>query len=242
MNDSLLSGGEDSTAELQRLEAEDHKALAKRKLESDLYIKTLETQKDELRRDYLKLREDYDARAKLEEYIDKLERLPQPNSSNEQPLVKDDKQPQVDIESLVSNKIQEFELTKKQTENFNTVRQKLEDQYGESYKNVLKRQSLELGLSDEDVNALARKSPKAFFKTMGLDALPEAETFQAPVRSNQRSVFTPKGETKKTWSYYQDLKTKDPKSYFDPKTQVEMHKSYEALGSAFEDGDFNAFG
>ena len=75
---------------------------------------------------------------------------------------------------------------------------------------------------------------------MGLDQQPMIDTFQAPPRATQRSdSFAPKS-TKRTWSYYQDLKKSDPKAYNNPKTIVQMHKDYAELGSTFEDGDFKA--
>jgi len=46
--------------------------LARGKAESDAYIKILEKRSDELRNDYLKLRDDYSSRAKLEEVVDQL--------------------------------------------------------------------------------------------------------------------------------------------------------------------------
>src|SRR5437868_7137835 len=48
--------------------------LLKAKVESDLYIKTLKKQKDELRADYLSQREELLAKAKLEELIDRFEK------------------------------------------------------------------------------------------------------------------------------------------------------------------------
>jgi hypothetical protein len=219
------------------------KDLARGKYEADLYVNTLTRQLDEMREDYLKLREDYTARAKLEDLIGQLEDKQLQKLDSAQPKaseVKDNK-PTIDpkaIESLVSSKIQEYELTKKQTENFNTVRNKLREQFGDNYQNVLKNQIEDLGLTEEDVNMLARKSPSAFFKAIGVEQAPSKTTYQNPVASSQRpETFKPKGAPKRTWSYYQDLKKTNPNLYLDPKTNVQMHNDAIELGEAFFDTD-----
>ena len=219
------------------------KDLARGKYEADLYVNTLTRQLDELRGDYLKLREDNTARAKLEDLIGQLEGKQQQLTNSEQPLAKlevKDK-PGIDpneLKSLVSSSIQEYEMTRRQTDNFNKVKAKLEEQYGEKYPSVLKNQIAELGLTEEDVNALARKSPTAFFKTLGIEQAPARDNFQNPVLSSQNSEsFRPKGAQKRTRSWYLDMKKNDPKRYLDPKTNVEMHNDALALGEAFFDVD-----
>lgn len=214
--------------------------LLKAKVESDLYIKTLERQKDELRSDYLKQREELLAKAKFEELIDRYEKAPKNDlqvantPANEESQKYDPKE----IENLVLNKIQETKLLEKQTQNFNQVQDKLKERYGNSYLTVLREQQNNLGLSDSDVNELAQKSPEAFFRVMGLNQEPQ-QNFQTPPRSQQRNDnFAPRQE-KRTWSWYQELKKRDYKAWSDPKTQLQMHKDSAQLGKDFEDGDFN---
>ena len=251
MSETLLSG--DNTAEPQIDPTKDYfaelvgegkkfkdpKALAVGKMQSDLYIKTLERQQDELRKDYQKLSEDYKTRASLEEIIDKMDsraKQPQGNTPANEPV---DKQPGFDpkqIESLVSNKIQEHETVRKQTDNFNVVKEKLREKYGDNYQNALKQQIDDLGLSADYIDDLARKSPNAVIKSLGLDAAPNKDPFQAPIRNTVNpSSFRQKGPTQRTRQYYLDLKKNDPKRYYDPKTNVEMHNDAMTLGQAFFD-------
>lgn len=220
--------------------------LARGKYESDLYIETLKRQQDELRADYLKLRQDTEARANLEELINQLEAKQKTTTSTITPVANEvNKQPVIDpkdIESLIATKIQESKLNERQSENYNSVKAKLVEQYGPNYQTVLKQQIEDLGLTEEDITALARKSPAAFFKTMGLATAEQKETFQAPPRSNQRNDnFAPKGAPKRTWAYYQNMKKTDPKSYYDPKTNVQIHNDMLELGDAFKDGDYRKF-
>ncbi len=220
--------------------------LARGKYEADLYVKSLEKKMDELRSDYLKVSEDASSRAKLEDLIGQLESKQQPHISNDNP-VKDVKQmPVIDskeIESLVSNKIQEYELTKRQQENFNVVRNRLKEQFGDNFQNALKQQIADLGLSEEDINALAKKSPSALFKTLGMEQKAIEQSYRPPIASSQKpETFRPKGKDIRSWSYYQQMKKDNPKLYYDPKTNVQMHNDAIELGAAFQDGDFNAFG
>jgi hypothetical protein len=251
MADNLLAPSADNATEpsnyLNELVGDNKKfkspeELARGKWEADNYVKTLEGKLDELRNDYLKEREENASRANLEQLIRRLETA-QPSQIT-QPEVKEmNTPPTIDskqIESLVSTKIQEFELTKKQTDNFNTVKSKLIEQFGNNYQTKLKEQIENLGLSEEDANALAKKSPAAFFRTLGMEQTQQQQTFQAPPASSQRSNFQPTGAPKRTWTYYQQLKKDNPKAYHDPKTNIQMHNDAIALGAEFQDGDFNA--
>jgi hypothetical protein len=237
-----LSGNAEREEILAKWKDKPAEDILKAKVDSDLYIKTLEKQKDELRADYLKQREELLAKAKFEELIDRFEKAPKdlqvatPAANEESP-----KYDPKDVEALVLNKIQETKVLEKQTANFNQVQLKLKERYGNSYLDVLRDQQNSLGLSNSDVNDLAMKSPEAFFRIMGLNQ-EQQQNFQTPPRSSQRNDnFAPQGQKKRTWSYYQELKKSDYKAYSDPKTQVQMHKDAAELGTAFEDGDFNAY-
>lgn len=216
------------------------KAVSKGKYESDQYVELLKRRQDELREDYLRIREDNQTKARLEELIDQLSN--KQLASSDLPPAKEDNQPAMSAEqldNLMSNKIQAYELTKKQTENFNVVQAKLKERYGSNYANVLREQIESLGLTNEDINALAKKSPIAFFKTLGLDQQPHQDSFQSPPRSNQRNdTFAPRGAPKRSWAYYQELKKADPKLYFDRKTAIQMQNDAIELGDAFRDGDY----
>ncbi len=85
-------------------------------------------------------------------------------------------------------------------------------------------------MSIEDVNALAKKSPEAFFRVMGLNEK-QSDLFQTPPKSGQRNDnFAPKGQTKRDWAYYQEMKKANPKMYLDPKIAVQMHNDVLAIG------------
>lgn len=213
--------------------------LARSKFESDQYIKILEKRSDDLRADYLKTREENTTRASLEELIEEFKK--QKLTSNETPLVKEEKPPfdPKDLDSLVSTKIQEHEATKRQAENFNTVREKLQQRYGQNYKEAVKQQIEDLGITETELNEMARKVPKVLIKTLGLDRETQPDNFQSPPRSSQRNdSFAPTGGKKRTWAYYQELKKSDPGLYHDRRTAIQMQKDLLELGEAFQDGDY----
>lgn len=219
----------------------DLEALARGKFESDNYIQILERRLDDMREDQLQLRQNSDSRATLEQLIEQVKQLnstnPQADNINQQPTLKI-----TDVEELVSTRISQHETSKIETENFRTVESKLKDRYGANYKDILKDQIRDLGLTPEYVNEMARKFPKAIIKTLGLDEAPRQNTFEGPPRSNQRTDgFSPKVQ-KRTWSYYQKMRKENPTLYNNPQTAKQMQRDFVELGDDFKDGDFNRFG
>ena len=208
--------------------------LIKSKVDSDLYIKTLEQQKDDLRTDYMKAQEEIQKSKALEEVIDRL------NLKREDPLpppIKVDPiRPSMNEDEIAKVFDARYEAKKQaeiETRNFNEVQNKLRDRYGTRAAEILTEQREALGLTKDDVNSLAKKSPEAFFRMLGLNQ--EREPFMAPPRSDVRNDnFAPKTQ-KRTYSFYEEMRTKNPKQYWDPKTQVQMHKDGESLGAAFFD-------
>lgn len=215
--------------------------LAKGKYESDMYINTLTRQFDELRKDFLKEREENTSRAKLQELIDQVKSQQTNSSTNPNAKVTEEK-PSVDIkeiETLVSSKIKEDKETSRREANFNLVKSKLMERYGNNFQSVLDQQIKDLDLTINEANELARTRPQVFIKTLGLDQPQIKEGFQSPPRNNlQSSTFKPTVE-KRDWDYYQRMKMEDPVRYASTQTNVQMHKDVMELGEAFMTGDYN---
>jgi len=218
----------------------DNEALAKAKVESDKFIEQLKAENNEMRTKLSSFNEQSDAKANLEVLIDRLSKLQ--NSTNNNPS-KVENEPKFDpntLEPLVSKKVQEtisaFESQKQMAANRNMVRDKLKEQYGDEYSRVVREQIKDLGITEDRFNALAAEAPQLLLKTL----VPgRRETFQAPPRGN--NTFTPKGQPKRTWSYYQELKKSNPGLYKNPTTMAQMERDMVQLGDAFHDGDFNRF-
>lgn len=221
----------------------DEKALARGKYEADMYVKTLETKLDEMRRDYEEARKQNMAGARLEELIDRMnksssqsedDRTQKSDEENTTPQFKPE-----DIEKMVKQKIEEAKRSDKEMLNYSQVQAKLKERFGVNYLNVLEQQKQALGLDDALINTLAKTAPAAFFKTLGLDQ-PSQDGFQAPPQSQIRNNQFQPNVPKRTWSYYQGIKKKDRAEYYAPKTIAQMHRDHAELGREFEDGDYHA--
>lgn len=203
------------------------------KVESDLFIKTQNARFDNIRDDYLRLREEHQTSAQLKDLIEQLKQKP-PEVVPPQDTNKDSVQslkPE-EIEALLDRKLTDRELISKQTTNFNTVRAKLKEQFGDKAGETLKQRMDTLGLDQQFTDDLAKNHPTVFFKTFGLDEAPRQDTF-APPRSNQRTDRFAPVVPKRDWNYYQELLKNDPRGYLDPKIAIQMHDDAIALGPAF---------
>lgn len=215
----------------------DNEALARSKFEADSYIEILKKRQDELRDDYLKMREEVMAKAKLEELISQLDKKsavqePSDNMTTVKPELPD-------LDKLFSDKITQHELSKKKEANLQAVKEKLIERFGKNYQNTVKQQIEDLGISEDVFNQMAQNYPNMVYKSLGLDQPLKTEGFQAPPRSSFQGP-PQSGKKERTWSYYQELKRTDPKLYYNPKIANQMQEDYQRLGAAFEDGDFNS--
>lgn len=221
----------------------DAEALAKGKAESDNYIKNLEARFDEFRTDYERVLEENKAAPSLRELLDQLKTSQQraPDRLPTQQLEEVKQQPSLNpdqFQSLFNETLEKHEVQKQQRQNFDTVQEKLAERFGSNAQSVLKQQAKELGLTPQRVNELAKESPQAFFRVMGLDEKPVQETFMAPPRSTQRSDnFSPKNQTR-NWSFYEKMRKENPKLYHDPKTHVQMHKDADTIDKQYGAGSF----
>lgn len=208
--------------------------LAYGKAQSDAYIKILERQLDDLKLDYEDMRIEASSRARVEDLVKNLNNRPEvtnPTETFNKPEINMN-----EIESLVSKKIQESEVQKKQQENLNMVKAKLSERFGDNLESHLK----EVGLTGESAAQLAKINPQLVLKALGVDKLPEPG-FQAPPRNTSNNTMN-KAAPQRTWTYYQELFKANPQLKYDSKTNVQMQKDYISLGETFEDGDFNRFG
>jgi hypothetical protein len=204
----------------------------KAKVEADLHIKNLEREKAEMYEMYKAQHEELLAKAKFEEYIDQMRKPPEtpvalpPANSDTKPFDPNE------IKELLRGELSLYETQKREQENFGKVQSKLRERFGDNYASVLKDQQINLGLSAEDVNSLAKKSPEAFFKMLGLNETQHMD-YQTPPRNSQRNDnFAPK-TVRRDWAYYQNLKKTNPMLYLDPKISAQMERDAQELGSAF---------
>jgi hypothetical protein len=212
----------------------DVESLARGKAEADAYIASLTRTLDELK-------QELSTRARAEDMLTRLLEKPNtPSAPPSQPPVGMDP-PQVattgptaeDLDKMIRDRLAERETLNTRTQNATMVMQTLTEVWGPAYKTTLQTKAAELGLSPEAVNRMAGESPKALLKLVGADAQ-KPSTFTGAPTSSVASGFVP-SNTERTMSWYQALKAKDPTTYFDKKTQTQMHKDAQRLGERFFD-------
>jgi len=215
--------------------------LAKGKWHADQTIELMKKRMDDLRADYMKERQQNLTREQLESILTRFKETPL--SSNEKPIVNEaDDRPTYDpnqIKSLVSETYSQEKERDRQSANARLVQDKAIERFGSNYQDALSRQAADLGLSPQEVNAMAKTNPKVFIKSFGLDQPVRKDPFEAPMRNSLS--FAPTGGPDRTWAHYQKLKAEKPKDYYSPKIQNQMLADYDRLGTKFEDGDFSQY-
>jgi hypothetical protein len=205
------------------------------KVNSDLFIKTKNAQFDDLKKDYLQLREQQQASADLKTIIDQMkskndDTTHNTQGENQQPAIKPE-----DIEALMetrlNEKLNQRDLVTKQRENFSVVERKLKEQYGNDYHSVYQKKLEELNLSKDFADDLAKNHPNLFIKTFDLE--PKVNQPQVLPRSSTRNTSFAPTTLKRDWNYYQEMKKVNPKLYLDPKIAIQMHDDAIALGPDF---------
>lgn len=241
MADSLLEGdqpsAEDRNAIIAKWKDKPREELEAAKAESDLYIKTLTARLDDLKKDYLSLREQHQASTDLKTLLDQMKKdRVSPDTSHVTPenAIQTAIKPE-DIESLVqrqvSEKLTEHQTVLKQQENFRNVQAKLKEAFGEDYQSAYKSRLDNLGITKEYADDLAKNHPTVFIKTFELEGKP-VNIPTLPRNSQRTTQFAPQ-TPKRDWSYYQEMKKSNPKMYLDPKIAIQMHDDAIALGAAF---------
>lgn len=213
--------------------------LAKGKLEADAFVERLKAEQAELRKEL-------ETRIKYEEFLDKMTSLEKTNGSTlENQPPKEPVVPQKaamtdeDLAQKVDALLTQKEAQKKHSDNLDYVKEQLQTKLGPNYAQTIAGQAKTLGLSQKDLDGMAATTPKAFLQLFGITEQKQAvkdSIFSPPKTSVNSATFIPASGAQKTQKYYQDMKAKDPKSYFSPRIANEMHQEALRLGEAFFDG------
>lgn len=208
-------------------------ALAKSKAEADQFIERLKLENSGIR-------QELNSRVKMEEFLDKLNTFQSKSPTNDQDGLgakKDDgtKLTQEDIATLLDTKLSERETKQKAMQNVELVKQKLQETLGPNYATKLEQMTNTLGLSKEFLNSVASSSPAAFLKLVGVEEGKKAgDLFSSPPKSQFNTEgFKPTGD-KRDWSFYEEIRKKDPRKYWTVSVQNEMHQQAVKLGEAFK--------
>lgn len=196
--------------------------IAKAIIHKDRHIANLE-------REARELREKSGTSRTVEEILSALK-----NNKTDTPVEKplnanDGADPALRPEDLVSKVVQELENRKAieaAKSNMKQVQDKLVELYGRGYSTKLAEMAEEKGIPRETLEELAQKSPKGFFNILGVDPTKGKPTLFGdaprgsvdPFRTNK-----PVHSGVRDKAYYDDLRKRDPKTYWNAATQARMH-------------------
>lgn len=205
-----------------------YKAIAKGKVHGDRLLDLKLQQFDELKEDYMKIRDENVAKESFDEYFKRFTAKQEPLTN--QPIVNSEQSPQFDykkIEDLATAKAQaavmELEQRRQEKQTLDDIEKRLQARHGSNAKNVLRDKMNALNLSEEDIKLLAKKSPDAVINALGLNYQQEPYSEILP-RTNVRSdSFKPVTDVRDA-VYYEKLRHEKPKEYFSEKVSVQRLK------------------
>ena len=237
MADSLLDGTTPSLSKddvIAKWKDKPHDELLAAKAESDIFIETMKTRFDDLRKDYLELKEQQTTGTQLKELLDRLDN-PKEKDITPDDTHKDQVHPGMkpeDIEKLVNDRLTAHQRSQRQNENLSAMQAKLREQLGPDYQAAYKQRLDTLGLTPEFADDLAKNHPSVFIRTFDLETQAPQSSPNMPRSTIRPSSFTP-NTPKRDWKYYQEMKKTNPRMYLDPKIAVQMHNDLMDLGPDF---------
>ena len=199
--------------------------LAKGKYEADTFIQKLIDEKKQLESELA-------ARAKLEDLLDQLE----PPGNREQ-SANNQNAPQTPAtvdETFIENILNRREKERLELQNLQEVATQLQKVFGTDYKSKLVARGEQLGMSKADLDTLAKKSPKAFLALVTPQR--NSDPLYTPPHSSVNTPNSGSAAKVRSWEWYQNLKKTNPKVYWSPKVQAQLHK--DAIDSANSGQDF----
>lgn len=204
--------------------------LARAKAESDAFILRLQNETKALR-------DDLNARQRLEDLLDKMQNGQTTNTNsnqnnqhgenNEGTALTPDR-----ITAMVEETVLKREQAARSAQNLAEVRSTLTQHYGSDYLNRLTSAASDLGVTNEFLNNLAASQPKALYRLLGVGQKQDTTLFAPPRSTGSVQSSGPTGG-ERDQTYYSKLKATDSKAYWSPKVQNEMHKDAMRLGERF---------
>jgi hypothetical protein len=198
--------------------------LAKGKLESDTFIEQLKSEQAALRLELAAKEEKVKEAATLKELMDKLDKA-KPNSTGKEettPLSRDE------LKKMFLDTVEERDKSTARTSNRAKANEVLLGKFGgdaEKASTYVASKAKELGLTKEALGELSETSPNAFTQLLGLQGTSSSQSGTVnSMKTVNTEAFIPSGNGAKDISYYAELRKKDSKAFFAPKTQQEIFK------------------
>jgi hypothetical protein len=211
-------------------------ALAKAKLESDRFIKQLEQEN-------AGMREEINKRATIEDFMEKINKREEPKPSTPvttpaEPAQQVTEAPDVkgmseeEVRAFVENQIKQREEQTQAERNIQHVQEELRKAWGDQYPHVLRDKAKELGVEESYLEGLAAEHPTVFLRTVEAHKQVSPVGNVAPPRG-QLTSLNDTGTQKKNFKHFENLRKTNPREYWKPQVQNEMHRLAGELGSSF---------
>lgn len=216
--------------------------LAKAKRHADQFIEQLKSELSSIRDENKTLRDEANTRERLEEILDQLNSRNQSqydedlDGDNQNPPPRSS-QPDTNIDSLIEAKLTQLERERTANQNRSEAIKKLKEAFGNDYKSRLEQRTEELGLTKEEMNSLAGRSPTAFLELVAPKGLSNTDDRPVSVPRSSVNPGRPNSDPQAgTAEFYKNLKKNDPDKYWSPKVQNQLHK--DAIRAANEGRSF----
>lgn len=183
-----------------------------------------------LEKELAELREDLTKRLSSEEAMQKI--LEARDSRSDEGTPPPELTPEA-LRDMVKNAYKEMTAEEKATHNVEQADKAMRDKWGDKAGEVLAQKAAELGVSLQFLENAASASPQAFYNLIGLDGVKRQQ--ELPREGSVNTANMSQSGTLSPYSYqwYQQMRRSDPKQYYQPKVQMEMHRKAAELGDNF---------
>lgn len=207
-------------------------ALARAKMEADKHISKVEAEQATVREELTRRLSFEELAAKIDAAKNPVVEPPvtpgvAPSGVNEKHGMSEE-----DIAKLVKQTLTQEQQKAVHSSNIDSVRNELAKAWGENYVTKLKEVIADLGYPQQEAEVLAATRPKAFLKMLLGQAAAAPIYNPAPPRSGLMASNIPDTNAR-NYEFFEKMRKSDPKSYWLPRTQNEMHKLAEKMGEAF---------
>lgn len=194
--------------------------MQKRINDKDEYIRTLQAEAQAAREAAADLEEKMQNSDRVNEALDRIGN--QRGNTQEQPSLDEDA-----LVGKIEQRLTEKQKEQQRTQNFDAVQARLLKEYGDAGKAnaSVEKAASESGLSTQALIDMAKESPKAFYKLVGVDAPQQQAPTGQPTRSNQLSDGSDTGVVKDR-AYFARMRRENPRQYWKTSTQAEFRKLF----------------
>ena len=139
------------------------------------------------------------------------------------------------LKYIIATHVSERDKQSLKTRNLVEADKALSTKFGDGDGRVLNDRAAGLGMTVEDLKAVASENPKAFFRLMGMDGSNQTTDSGTLLGGAQRSEGGEiKGANTRDAAFYKEMRKKSKAAYYMPKIQMQMMQDAESMGEAFD--------